>query len=413
MLFRRSQLDQLRQDEFWALRNVSFELRRGETLGLIGHNGAGKSTLLKLINGLIRPDAGRISIRGRVGALIELGAGFNPVLTGRENIYVNAAILGLSRGEVDRRFNEIIDFAEIDEFIDAPVQNYSSGMKVRLGFSVAAHLNPDILLIDEILSVGDASFRQRCLDRLAGFKRNGGTIIFISHNSAVVESISDRVILLDHGRVIAEGEPADVIQQYEAQQMELSQQADLRLRRNTTARDEDDIHIAAVELFDLEGNRKTEFEFGESFEIRLRFEVRKEVRFPYFTIAFQKGSRQNPFVSSVSMLWDGTHLEAIPNQGVVGCVIRNPLFSPGVYQLHVCVLSKLISEQLGKKRYTEWKALGRFTILPGLLKRRLPGAPVAWLVSQMPPMILEHSWRLDGENLPKTLPLAHEVEAIK
>jgi len=153
---------ELRPDEFWSVNDVSFELKRGECLGLIGPNGAGKSTLLKMLNGLIKPDQGRIEMRGRVGALIELGAGFNPILSGRENIYVNGSVLGLAKEEIDQKLDEIIEFSELDEFIDSPVQNYSSGMKVRLGFAVAAHMKPDILLIDEVLAVGDIGFRTKC-----------------------------------------------------------------------------------------------------------------------------------------------------------------------------------------------------------------------------------------------------------
>ena len=156
----------LRDGEFWAVNDVSFELRRGECLGLIGHNGAGKTTLLKMLNGLIKPDAGSITIRGRVGALIALGAGFNPILTGRENIYINGSVLGLSKKEIDGKIDEIIDFAEIGEFIDSPVQNYSSGMSVRLGFSIASSLSPDVLILDEVLAVGDIGFVIKCLNRV-------------------------------------------------------------------------------------------------------------------------------------------------------------------------------------------------------------------------------------------------------
>ena len=157
-LFGIHQNGQLRKNEFWAVNDVNFELKRGECLGLIGHNGAGKSTLLKMLNGLIKPDKGTITMQGRIGALIELGAGFNPILTGRENIYNNGAVLGFSKKEIDEKFDAIVDFAEIDEFIDTPVQNYSSGMKVRLGFAVAAQMEPDVLIIDEVLAVGDIGF---------------------------------------------------------------------------------------------------------------------------------------------------------------------------------------------------------------------------------------------------------------
>jgi lipopolysaccharide transport system ATP-binding protein len=189
----------LRKAEFWAVNKVSFDLRRGECLGLIGHNGAGKTTLLKLLNGLIKPDAGRIEMRGRVGALIALGAGFNPILTGRENIYVSGSVLGLSKAEIDAQFDEIIDFAEIREFIDAPVQSYSSGMAVRLGFAVAVKCRPDVLLLDEVLAVGDVGFQAKCFNSLSEFRRRGTAFVLVSHNMHQISRYCDRVLYLKRG----------------------------------------------------------------------------------------------------------------------------------------------------------------------------------------------------------------------
>ena len=198
----------LRPDEFWAVKDVGFALRRGECLGLIGHNGAGKTTLLRMLNGLIRPDCGRIEVRGRVGALIALGAGFSPVLTGRENIYVNAAVMGLGRRKVDARIDEIIEFAEIGEFIDMPVQNYSSGMSVRLGFSVAAVLiEPDVLFLDEVLSVGDIGFTVKCLNRLRQLAQRSA-VILVSHNMQHVSSFCTRVMVLEKGAITLDTEDA-------------------------------------------------------------------------------------------------------------------------------------------------------------------------------------------------------------
>jgi len=191
---------QLRKDEFWAVEDVSFELKRGECLGLIGHNGAGKSTLLKMLNGLITPDKGRITMKGRVGALIELGAGFNPILTGRENIYNNGIVLGFSRKDIDKKFDAIVDFADIGDFIDTPVQNYSSGMKVRLGFGVAVQLKPDVLLIDEVLAVGDISFQMKCYNAINEMLKKTA-VIFVSHNVQQVARLCDKVLQLDRGKV--------------------------------------------------------------------------------------------------------------------------------------------------------------------------------------------------------------------
>lgn len=205
----------LRQDEFWAVKDAAFEVARGECLGLIGHNGAGKTTLLRMLNGLIRPDGGRIEVRGRVGALIALGAGFSPVLTGRENIYVNAAVMGLGRREVDSHLDEIIDFAEIGEFIDAPVQNYSSGMSVRLGFSVAAVLiEPDVLFLDEVLAVGDIGFTVKCLNRLRQLARRSA-VILVSHNMQHISSFCTRVMVLEKGAIMLDTQdPALAIDRY-------------------------------------------------------------------------------------------------------------------------------------------------------------------------------------------------------
>jgi len=189
---------ELRKNEFWALQDINFELGRGECLGLIGHNGAGKSTLLKILNGLINPDEGKVTIKGRVGALIELGAGFNPILTGRENIYNNGAILGFTKQDIDAKVEQIIDFAEIREFIDMPVQNYSSGMRVRLGFAVASQMEPDVLLIDEVLAVGDIGFRTKCLNKI-GELLPKCCAIFVSHSMTQINRVSTKIFLLNRG----------------------------------------------------------------------------------------------------------------------------------------------------------------------------------------------------------------------
>src|ERR1051326_1476368 len=188
----------LRKDEFWAVDDVSFELRRGDCLGLIGYNGAGKSTLLKMLNGLIKPDKGQIIIKGRVGALIELGTGFNPVLTGRENIYNNGAVLGLTQKEITEKFDSIVDFAEIGDFLDTPVQNYSSGMKVRLGFAVASHMEPDVLLVDEVLAVGDMSFLMKCYNQMDHLLQNTAMIL-VSHSMPQIARMATQIMLMEKG----------------------------------------------------------------------------------------------------------------------------------------------------------------------------------------------------------------------
>jgi len=210
----------LRPDEFWALRDVSLAIEPGQSVGLIGRNGSGKSTLLKLLNGLMKPDEGSIRMRGRVGALIELGAGFNPLLTGRENIYINAAVLGITRREVDRILDEIIDFAAIERFIDMPVQSYSSGMRVRLGFAVAAHLEPDVLLVDEVLAVGDAAFQRKCLQHMTRYVASGGALVLVSHNMHLIQSMCSHGVLLDRGSLVSFGSATDAVDAYHRTQLQ-------------------------------------------------------------------------------------------------------------------------------------------------------------------------------------------------
>lgn len=205
----------LRRDEFWAVQHVSLRLHRGECLGLLGVNGAGKSTLLKMIAGLIKPDSGTITTRGRVGALIELGAGMHPLLSGRENIFVNASILGLTRRETARKLDEIIAFSGLEEFIDSPVQSYSSGMRVRLGFAVAAHLEPDMLLVDEVLAVGDTQFRMRCYERLRSLLRAGAGLVLVSHNSVDLERMCHRGLVLHGGALVADAPLPAALARYE------------------------------------------------------------------------------------------------------------------------------------------------------------------------------------------------------
>ncbi|MBA4246744.1 MAG: ABC transporter ATP-binding protein [Microbacterium sp.] len=192
--------------DFWALHNITLDIESGTTVGLVGHNGSGKSTLLKVIGGIIQPTSGTVKRRGRIAALLELGAGFHPDLTGRENVYLNASILGLSRAETDRYFDDIVEFSEIGEFIDSQVKFYSSGMYVRLAFSVAIHVDPDLLLVDEVLAVGDEPFQRKCMDKIQQFQREGRTIVFVSHSADQVMQLCDRVIVLDHGRMIFDGD---------------------------------------------------------------------------------------------------------------------------------------------------------------------------------------------------------------
>jgi lipopolysaccharide transport system ATP-binding protein len=213
-LFRRDRRSRQRDDIFWALQDVSFAVKKGEVVGIIGHNGAGKSTLLKVLSRITEPTSGYAEIAGRVSSLLEVGTGFHGELTGRENIYLNGAILGMRKAEIVRKFDEIVAFAEIDKFIDTPAKHYSSGMYVRLAFAVAAHLEPEILLIDEVLAVGDTAFQRKCLGKMGDVARAGRTILFVSHQIAAVESLCDVAYVLEGGRVAQSGQAAEVIEAY-------------------------------------------------------------------------------------------------------------------------------------------------------------------------------------------------------
>lgn len=210
----RSNSSKLRKGEFWALHDIAFEIKKGQTLGIIGPNGSGKSTLLKLLNGIFMPDTGSIEITGKTGALIEVGAGFHPMLSGRENIYVNGSILGISKKEIDAKFQQIVDFADIGEFIDAPVKHYSSGMLVRLGFSVAVHADPDILIVDEVLAVGDINFQLKCFRKIAEFKEQKKTIIIVTHDMTAIQRHTERVLLLNKGVIICDDTPQRIVSKY-------------------------------------------------------------------------------------------------------------------------------------------------------------------------------------------------------
>jgi len=252
-----SQGRQLRADEFLALDDVSFELERGQCLGLLGANGAGKSTLLKMLNGIIRPDAGRIAIHGRIRALIELGTGFSPILTGRENVYVNGAILGFCKKEIDALFDAIVAFAGLESFIDTPVQSYSTGMRVRLAMAVAAHMQAEFLLVDEVLAVGDIAFRMKCFQHFLDLKSAGKTIVVVSHNTIDISRVCDRVIVLDAGRKIYDGAVANGIATYEEL---LSKRSGAQNQRGPDA----PASIERVELFDDAGKPAKEFHTGET-----------------------------------------------------------------------------------------------------------------------------------------------------
>ena len=266
---------QLREDEFWAVKDISFTLNRGECLGLIGHNGAGKTTLLRMLNGLIRPDAGSISISGRVGALIALGAGFNPLLTGRENILVSGMIFGLSKKQIESQIDEIIEFSGLEKSIDAPVQSYSSGMVVRLGFSIAAKCQPDVLLLDEVLAVGDTDFQAKCLNAVSSFKRNGAGLILVSHNMHHIARYADKVLYLDKGKIHFLGKTDEALLEFT--QSPVVSGSDEFAPDWSKVRGAGDAHLTGISLQTTEGVTVSEIAANVPFVMSLAFTLNKPI----------------------------------------------------------------------------------------------------------------------------------------
>ncbi len=297
----------VRSSEVWALRDVSLQVEPGEAVGLVGRNGSGKTTLLKLISGIIRPTSGRVEVGGRIGSLLELGAGFHPDFSGRENVYLNGSIYGLKRRQIDELMDEIVAFAELERVIDLPVRTYSSGMYMRLGFAVAAHIQADILLLDEVFAVGDEAFQRKCFGKIFEFKQRGGTIVFVSHDAAAVERLCDRAILLQQGTKAFDGATHDAIVQYhrmlaaEASPDELA--AGLRSWGDLRAR------IESVALLDADGDTRPQFAAGEPLTVRLRIVADEPLPAPRLSLELRDdhgillGSAGQ---DTAELGWDGT-----------------------------------------------------------------------------------------------------------
>ena len=303
------------RDEFWALRNLSFSVEKGQTLGVIGANGAGKSTLLGLLAGTMKPSEGSVKINGKVSSLLELGAGFHPDLTGAENIYLNGAILGLSKKEIEEKFDDIVAFAELEDFIDTPVKHYSSGMYVRLGFAVAVEVDPDILLIDEVLAVGDESFRKKCLAKIESFQRQGKTLLIVSHDLETVKKISKQALLLDEGHLLEIGQPRNVVDKY----------IDLGIHKQDQLETKEwgsrEAEITDVRLLDINGTEKQRFKSHESIKVQISYKADQKIESPVFGYSIADNDGKLLFGSNTQL--NGIPIEAISGRGSV-CLFLDP-----------------------------------------------------------------------------------------
>lgn len=342
----------LRHGEFWAVNHVSFALKRGETLGLIGANGSGKSTLLRILNGVYEPDAGRVTIQGRVGALIALGAGFHPLMTGRENIYLNGTILGMAIREIDAKFDEIVDFADIGEFLDAPVKTYSSGMQVRLGFAIAMQSDPDILLVDEVLAVGDAGFQKKCFERVLSMITRGTAMIFVSHSMSTIERLCTSGLLLSHGKQVFWGSARECVQRYFG---ELGND-NLLAKKPPTKIGLGEVNFSAVSVYEDGGSPDNpNIELGKDFIIQFSYEFVKkvsdknQVRVWIKTFEGRDVQRiffqESPFIDN--KVYPNEIIVPLKKAGTVKIHVRNPRLFPQTFRVDIGIAPLDIDVHLG------------------------------------------------------------------
>ena len=316
-------------EEFWAVKDVDIQVEEGETLGIIGANGSGKSTLLKCITKILYPTKGKIVTNGTIAALLELGAGFQQDLTGRENIYLNASILGFSRKEVDKRFDEIVQFAELDRFIDNHVRNYSSGMYIRLGFAIAINVDPDILIIDEVLAVGDEAFQRKCLERIDEIQAQGKTIIFVTHNVEMTKEICSRVVMLEAGQMVKEGIPREVVAHYHST-MESEEEGSERGNKQ--------IRITDVGFLDDEGNKSNSFRTGQQMRIRIHYKAEEPVKDPVFGFSIENYMGFTAFGTNTKL--KGVDTGTLDGEGIVEFDLKSLPMLEGKYFVSLAIHSK-------------------------------------------------------------------------
>ncbi|MBX2932300.1 MAG: ABC transporter ATP-binding protein [Chitinophagaceae bacterium] len=319
------------KDVFWANRNISFTVKQGEVLGIIGKNGAGKSTLLKMLSRITEPTEGEIELFGRVASLLEVGTGFNPELTGKENIFLNGTILGLTKKEIEERYNSIVEFSGIEKFIETPVKRYSSGMKVRLAFAVAAHLEPEILIIDEVLAVGDIEFQKKCLGKMqevAG--KEGRTVLFVSHDMAAVKKLCNRAILLQQGNIVYEGSATDTVDYYLQNAASIASQKTIDI---SNAKGNKKFVITNIEMLNEEGNKVQLAESGKDLHLKMYYEVKEKGPDPVVIVKIKNNLEQILFTCLSRNSYNG--IMQLNDKGVITCVIPKLPLATGLYSVDI------------------------------------------------------------------------------
>jgi lipopolysaccharide transport system ATP-binding protein len=370
----------LQQMDFWALKDVSFQIKQGEVVGIIGRNGAGKSTLLKLLSRITAPTEGRICISGQIASLLEVGTGFHQELTGRENIFLNGAILGMTRADITRKFDEIVEFSEIREFLDTPVKRYSSGMYVRLAFAVAAHLEPETLIVDEVLAVGDAAFQRKCLGKMGNFAQSGRTVLFVSHNMEAIRSLCQRCIWLKDGRVHKDGKADEIIETYFNS---ISNESSFSCVNSDYG-----LTIQKVVLKNGRGEERSQFRPGEDLIVEISYDAQKRLEQPYVVLGVQ-GINGSCFTAN--MLLDGHRPEVLTGIGRLACRFKAlPLF-PQRYSVKISV-----REKNGSDMVINYQEAAYFSVVGDLVKYGYKGEFLS-RASTSTPVVIPYEWRLpDG-----------------
>jgi len=341
----------------WALKDVSFDVNEGEVVGIIGKNGAGKSTLLKILSRITDPTDGRITMRGRIASLLEVGTGFHPELTGRENIFLNGALLGMSNAEIRRKFEEIVAFSEIEKFLDTPVKRYSSGMYVRLAFAVAAHLEPEILIIDEVLAVGDSAFQQKCLGKMGEVAKGGRTILFVSHNMAAVKKLCTKAVLLEGGRVAAEGGVEEVATEYLNSGDVEEGTEPVRITGIPYHSKKIDFTIDKIEITDLKGREITNISTGDSIRLRVYYTAEKKLLVPGLRLSCKTRFNMELFRLSTTPI-SGYDIKEIYGQGFFELVLNEIPMLGGVYFMDIGL------HRAGVELYFNLEGVVRLNVMP-------------------------------------------------
>ncbi|MCP4221329.1 MAG: ABC transporter ATP-binding protein [bacterium] len=373
--------------QFWALKDVNMSIEKGQTVGFIGRNGSGKSTLLKLISQILYPDGGTITADGKISTLIELGSGFHPDLSGRENVYINASILGFSRQQVRDKFDDIVEFSGLEEFIDNPVKTYSSGMYVRLGFSVAINIEPDILLVDEVLAVGDETFQKKCIKKINELKNKGKTIVFVSHDLKSVEELCDKVYLLHNGRLVKEGPPVDAISEYHKLLIGTSQfqvreegkwQDELSKTNGRNRWGSKEVEITKVRFLDVEG-KETEFvKTGQPLDVCIHYKAATKIKNPVFGIALY--SDTGIHITGPNTKKQQFTIDSVKGEGVVRYHMESVPLLPGTY-----LFSAAVYDYDGLTAYDHWEQNWKFHVLetPEMAERLgLITIPAQWSIEK-------------------------------